>query len=428
MKLKGVFLTLIVLLTLTFVVNVTSATFLEIHETSQLLAADGHSGSHFGTSIDIDGNTAVIGAPYTHGNSYKTGAAYVYERIDGQWSQSTKLVADDGAFWDWFGTSVAIHGNWIIVGAPLSKGPDGTNHGAAYIYMRKNDGAWVQAAKLTTENSAEGSAFGYSVDISNNTAVVGAWTTTVGEEALQGATYVFTVDNAQWSQTAELLAVDGNAYDRFGADVAIDRNTIIVGANDAEVGANLWQGAAYVFQKQAGVWVQTAKLIAENGQDVAKFGESVAISGNTVVVGAWRTTVNGNEAQGAAFVFERRWASPHLWQQTAILTASDGAAVDRFGAAVIEGPKIVIGAPTANIGGYEDVGAAYIFVRSRYGWREIVKLTPSNPESASWFGGPAISERNLMIGSGLADVNGAENQGIVYVFDPVQLVQRLPTR
>ena len=184
----------------------------------------------------------------------------------------------------------------------------------------------TEIGQLSASDGATGDQFGGSVAISGNTIVVGA----VLADSGLGAAYVFTEPNAGWgdmTQVAELTASDGVARDFFGDSVSISGNTIVVGADNASVGANGSQGAAYVFTEPAAGWTnmtQTAKLIASDGQADADFGASVSISGNTVVVGA--DNPDQLTAQGAAYVFTEPATGWANMTQTAELTASDGTA------------------------------------------------------------------------------------------------------
>jgi hypothetical protein len=196
---------------------------------------------------------------------------------------------------------------------------------------------FVQQAKLTASDGSEFDELGSSVALSGNTIAVGAPQATVGANFDQGAVYVFSEGGSGWAdatQTAKLTASDGSADDRFGSSVAISGGTIVVGAPDATVGGNANQGAGYVFVKPASGWAnatQTGKLTASDGAAGDGFGSSVAISGNTVVAGAPGATVNSNFLQGAAYVFVTPGSGWANATQTAKLTASDGAAEDNFG-------------------------------------------------------------------------------------------------
>ncbi len=268
-------------------------------QTAKLTASDGTASDYFGSSVSISGNTVVVGANgATVGTNSDQGAAYVFTESGSSWTQTGKLTASDGAASDYFGNSISISGNTVVVGAV-----DVNNMtGAAYVFT-ESDSAWTQTAKLTAADGAAGDYFGSSVSISSNTVVVGANGTTVGGNSDQGAAYVFTESSSSWTQTAKLTAADGAAGDWFGYSVSISGDTVVVAAEGATVGTNSYQGAAYVFTESGSAWTQTAKLTASDGAARDDFGSSVSISGNTVVVGAQGATVGANSDQGAAYVF-----------------------------------------------------------------------------------------------------------------------------
>ena len=173
---------------------------------------------------------------------------------------------------------------------------------------------FVQQAELTASDGAAGDQFGFSIALSGDgkTAVVGAYGHAVNRNkklgnVYQGAAYVFTNSGGNWSQQAELSASDGAAGDWFGDSVALsgDGNTAVLGASGHAVNGNQIQGAAYVFTNSAGSWSQQQELTASDGAGGDLFGNSVTLSsdGNTALAGAPYHTVNGNANQGAAYTF-----------------------------------------------------------------------------------------------------------------------------
>ncbi len=162
---------------------------------------------------------------------------------------------------------------------------------------------FLQEAKLTASDGEPDNYFGGTISISGNRMVVGAEGATVGTNSGQGAVYVFTETGSVWAQTAKLTASDGEPDNYFGSFVSISGNTVVVGAYGATVGTNSYQGAAYVFTETGSVWAQTAKLTASDGEPEDYFGCSASFSGNTVVVGAYGATVGTNSGQGAVYVF-----------------------------------------------------------------------------------------------------------------------------
>ncbi|MGH9840105.1 MAG: FG-GAP repeat protein, partial [Blastocatellia bacterium] len=321
----------------------------------KLTAGDGAFGDDFGASVAISGDTVVVGAHLVDiGANFDQGAAYVFTRSGTLWTQQQKLTSNDGAFNDFFGASVALSGDTVVVGA---RGKDiGTNldQGAAYVFTR-GGGFWTQQQKLTEDFGAASDFFGISVAISGQTVVVGA----ESGNANKGAAYVFTSNGTFWTQQQKLIANDGAAGDFFGLSVAISGDTVVVGAPGGAIGANSQQGSAYVFTRFGTVWTLQQKLTAGDGAFGDDFGASVAISGDTVVVGALADDISANTNQGSAYVFTR---SGGFWTQQQKLTANDGAANDIFGVTVaLSGDTVVVGAEFDAIGANVERGSAYVF-------------------------------------------------------------------
>ena len=339
-------------------------------QTAELTASDGTTDDDFGRSVAIDGNTVVVGAPFANnGSDLERGAAYVYVKPAGGWSnmtQTAKLTGSDSTYADSLGQSVGISANTIVAGAP------GENNGTAYVFVMPA-GGWVdatQTAELTEEDSQYADQVGSSVSISGNTIVAGVpgWNSDEGLQLGQGAADVFVKPANGWAnmtETAELIASDGELGDQLGWSVAINGSTVVAGAPTATVGFNEYQGAAYVFVKPAHGWVdeyQTAKLTIAKGQPAEDAGESVAISGSAVLVGAPNATVGANQYEGVAYVFVRPKAGWTNMTQTATITLSQGVAYEAFGlSAVLLGDAVVVGAVGATVNGNPYVGAAYVF-------------------------------------------------------------------
>ncbi len=286
---------------------------------------------------------------------------------------------------------------------------------------------FVQQAELTASDGAAGDQFGFSIALSGdgNTAVVGAFGHTVNGNVYQGAAYVFTNSGGNWSQQAELSASDGAAGDWFGDSVALsgDGNTAVLGASGHAVNGNQIQGAAYVFTNSAGSWSQQAELTASDGVYDDEFGISVALSsdGNTALVGALFHTVNGNtNYQGAAYVFANSAGS---WSQQQELTASDGAGGDLFGNSVTlssDGNTALVGAYAHTVNGNRYQGAGYVFTNSAGSWSQQAELTASDGVYDDEFGiSVALSSdgNTALVGALFHTVNGNTNyQGAAYVF------------
>ena len=315
----------------------------------KLTASDGARRDEFGRSVAMDGDTIVVGAYSDDDNGLDSGSVYVFTNQDGEWSQTAKLTASDGAAADRFGGSVGVDGDTIVVGA-YSDDDNGADSGSAYVFTRPATG-WARAtetAKLTASSQAAGDYFGWSVGVDGDTIVVGA-SQNYGRRANSGSAYVFTRPAAGWAtatETAKLTASDGQAYDHFGGSAGVDRDTIVVGAPRDDTG-RFATGSAYVFTKPAAGWArarETAKLTPSDGWKEDRFGFSVGVDGDTIVVGASQDNDNGSNS-GSAYVFTKPATGWARATETAKLTASDGAAEDVFGgSAGVDGDTILVGA------------------------------------------------------------------------------------
>ena len=334
----------------------------DMTETAKLKASDGDYRDYFGYSVSISGNNIVIGAYQDDDNNSESGSVYVFTKPSGGWSDMTetaKLTASDGVKEDYFGYAVSISGNNIVIGA-YQDDDNGDESGSAYVFARPS-GGWIdttETAKLTASDGADINYFGYSVSIDEDNIVIGAY----GDENYTGSTYVFSKPSGGWSdmtETAKLTASDGASSDCFGYSVSISSDNIVTGAYYDDDNGDA-SGSAYVFVKPPGGWVnitQTAKLKSSDGTKEDHFGKSVSIDGDNIVIGACVDDDNG-DASGSAYVFTKPSSGWVNMTQTAKLMASDGADSDLFGVSVsINGDYIIIGAYDNDI----DAGAAYLF-------------------------------------------------------------------
>ncbi|MFO0875182.1 MAG: hypothetical protein U0575_14595 [Phycisphaerales bacterium] len=393
-----------------------------------LKASNTGAGDAFGNYVAISGDTIVVGAPQERSNATgvngnqadnsapDAGAAYVFVRNGGTWTQQAYLKASNTDAGDLFGVAVAVSGNTIVVGAALEQssatGVNGNqadnsadDSGAAYVFVRSG-AAWTQQAYLKASNTGAVDRFGFSVGVSDDTIVVGAYqedsnaTGVNGNQADNsahdaGAAYVFVRNGVAWTQQAYLKASNTDANDLFGFSVAVSGDTVVAGAYEEDsnaTGVNGNQanngaaeaGAAYVFVRSGAVWTQQAYLKASNTDGGDLFGFSVATFGETVLVGAWgerssATGVDGDQnddslgSAGAAYAFVRDGAG---WEQQAYLKASNTGANDLFGYSVsVSGDTAVVSAiqEASNATGVNgdaadnsapDAGAAYVFLLS----------------------------------------------------------------
>jgi hypothetical protein len=383
----------------------------------QLIAADGAAFDQYGSAVAISGDTAVVGAPYdTVGANYHQGSVYVFVRSGSTWTQQAQLFASDGAATDEFGWSVAIDGETIVVGADADDVYANTDQGSAYVFTRSGT-VWTEQAHLFANDGSgtDRDFFGVSVAVKGDTAIVGAYLDDYLSNVNQGSAYVFVRSGTTWSLQQHLLAADGAAVDEFGSSVALDGETAVVGAWSKTVGSNVQQGSAYVFVRSGTLWTQQAKLTSTDGQAQDFFGASVGLSGDTVIIGADWHDVSGRTNQGAAYIFVRNGT---VWSQQQQLTALDGAANDEFGHSVaVSGNTVAVGAWRHDVSGTLDQGTTYSFSRSGTVWNQDQQFSAADSLGGDQFGtAVALSGNTLVVGAWADDVAGKTDQGSVAVF------------
>lgn len=435
-------------------------TFSEIFKAA---AFDRETEDRLGYSVDISGDYAIIGA---YADDFgvlnpNMGSAYIFEKtgID-NWTFVQKINNSDQDDYDRFGWSVALNGNFAVVGA-YAEDHDANDEnalasaGSVYVFERGVDGVWTQMQKLVASDRTADDEFGWSVDIYDSTIVVGAHHE--GHDAMgmayeyhAGSIYVFDLSpiDGTWSQTQKIVCsdrADDHVYpdgrpdptdedlsDLFGGSVAISGDYIVAGAHNHDYGPGgvgtgyLWnQGAAYIFERSGGVWTEATKIQSSIRKAWDRFGYAVDIDSNIVVVGVYSEDESEFEAAslmnaGAAYIFERDLAGN--WLQIQKLDASDRSTGDHFGRDVaIAGDYLIVGAEQEDIDeGGEDTlsnaGAAYIFLKDGGGvWSEIQKIAPSDRSNSDLFGeAVSISEHTAFAGSWQQDY---DSLGMDYIED-----------
>ncbi len=275
-------------------------------QVQKLAASDAADNDTFGTSVSMSGDRAIVGNTNDDDGGNNSGAAYIFDRSsDGTWTQ-TKLLASDGASLDEFGASVSMSEDRAVVSA-IGDDDNGLNSGSAYVFDRNSEGAWSQSAKLIPEDGTAAHSFGISVSVSGDIAVVGA--DGDGDNGTRaGAAYVFerSTDDGTWAEVSKLTASDAEARDTFGRYVSVSGNRIVVGAEiNGDNGAG--SGSAYMFERNSdGAWSETTKLLAGDGVAGDLFGGSVAISGNTAVIAA----PGDDTGRGSVYVYEPSTSAP----------------------------------------------------------------------------------------------------------------------
>ncbi|NOQ27344.1 MAG: hypothetical protein GQ564_18435, partial [Bacteroidales bacterium] len=360
--------------------------------------------SDYGSVVAIDGDYAVIGAP---NEEFYTGSVYVLYFNGITWETKARLTASDGNILNFFGISVGISGDNIIIGAPNNDYNIGNFYKSAYVFTKPESG-WgdmEETAKLTASDASDGDSFGYSVGIFGDNIVIGACGE--GDGDLNGAAYVFTKADGGWenmTETAKLTTSE--EYSGFGIATDIYKDYIIVGAKKT-ISSNVdYSGAAFIYEKSSNGWLsgtETAKLLRYGSQDDDRFGHSVSISDNYAVVGAYREHKDYIFSCGSVYVYKKPsngWTSVN---EIAKLTVSDPGQGSHFGHSVsISGDNIIVGAPCDTYSDFKS-GIAYLFKKPLGEWcniNETYKFMPSNQDSNIKFGeSVSIFGKHFVVGA-----------------------------
>lgn len=370
-------------------------------EVQKLIASDATALAEFGRSIDADAVTIVIGA--TPDISTGTGAVYVFESPTGTWVEVAKLTPSDGTAGDSFGDHIRLDGDRMIVGAPRHNSL-GVDAGAAYVFERIGS-TWTEVQKLTASDGAAGDFFGSTVELQGDLILVGSHLDD-DQGSDSGSVYVFDRAGGVWGETAKLTASDGAAADHFGKELALDGQLALIGAPRDSTSAGSYAGSCYVFDRNLGSWLQKAKLNASDAAGHDAFGTSIDLEGEVAVIGAFRNDDQGSSS-GSAYMFRR--IAPGLWSEDQKLLPSDGDTGDWFGSSVaIKGSRLLIGAHKDE-GSIIDIGASYVFENKCGSWEQESKIAASDGQAGDVFGGPAVllEEGAVLAARGVDNFTGA---------------------
>ncbi len=443
-----------------------------------IVPEDPLAGMRFGASVAVDGDTVVVGAPQDDEFGSSAGAVYVYTRSGMTWILQDELADTTGTpAGRLFGFDVNIDGDDLAIGA-YGDSSLGAETGAAYVYTR-TAGTWSQQQKIIPSGIAAADQVGYSVDIHNGTLVIGA--PKDGDNGAEsGSAHVYTRSGTVWSLEQKLTASDGDSNDLFGFDVALDGDEIVAGAPDDEAAVNL-SGSAYAFERSGTVWTQSQKVTINHSAGGDKFGYSVSVvSGVHLLVGAPEANGTAGNDVGYVGVFKRAMSS---WDTSSVIgsegnapsdnmaqsvSVSSNAAVfgvagqDEFGSnagrvrashftsvwtneqslgldhvavndhlfgksTASDGNTLVIGVPDENgVGSFSfnptiipraDAGAVYVFVHDGMSWNLEAKLIPEDPSDRKKFGSAVAVVGDWIVVGAPGDSGAGSNVGAAYFFE-----------
>ena len=366
-------------------------------QTATLLPAELTDYANFGLSSAVQGTRLVAGAPFQATNGLPAaGGAYVYDRNGGAWTESAALVASDIQAHDRFGIDVALDGDTLIVGAE-SEGTFTQLYGAAYVFVR-SAGVWTEQAKLIAPVRVHNSRFGGAVALSGDTAVVGALQDS-SIASLAGSVHVFVRNGGIWSHQAKLTVNDVGFQAAFGYDVALDGDMLLAGAPFDSVANFSGLGSVHVFERSGTSWTKTAKLQPTVFEAGLRFGAGLALCGARAVAGSYSLPGKAfvlERANGA-------WSETATLQPLdpdATAFFGFNVALDAERVAVGATYELV----DVN-GALVQAGAAYVFDENGTQWRLAQQLFSPHPGDDNAFGGVALDGATLVVGEMRDDPN-----------------------
>lgn len=409
---------------------VSKTTFMPTSELAKLVANDGMIADNYGATVAMsgDGNTVAIAARMADvGGVINCGAVYVYERSGTSFTLKTKLSASDKSTSDEFGSSLALNedGTVLIVGAWHSSPSTVNQAGAAYIF-NKVSGVWSQTVKLTAEDKASTNYFGSSVAINGggNIVAIGAPNATGNGQSNGGAVYIYTKSGTAWNQTVRLVpsSLTPNSYFGFSLDMNQSGTALVAGAPGFSPAGNTDAGAVYLF-KFLTTWTESARIQPNMVKAAAQFGKSVAIdeSGTTIAAGAPLLDDTESSIAGCGYVYVFKYATT-AWTQSAMLSKATKVNGDQFGNDVkldSTGMKLFVASWQSDTGSFTNAGQVEQYQYSGTGWTLAHSTKASDKATNDYFGSSiAINNQGsrLVVGAYLADVLSIQDAGACYVY------------
>jgi len=333
---------------------------------------------YFGHSVAVSGNFAIVGSPYDINSGNPYGGAHIYRLTGDKWVLMQKIA--EGAPWGLrFGYSVSISGNYAVIGVPeYSPTISGNPAPGAVSVYQYNGTNWVFMQRLTDLTGANGDRFGNSVCISGNRIIVGANNDDNGAAIDQGSASIYQFNGSSWVLMQKIIDATGAANDFFGESVSIDRDIVVIGAPYDDNGTFLNQGSATIYRYIGSTWVSSLRTTNPSSAANLYWGTSVSVSGNAVIIGAPNERVGVNSSQGSVSFFDFTGTN---WLYGGKLSNPAGVAGDGLGNYVsLSGDYAIVGAQSGNVGtSYQ----GYVMIFFKYSgniWQKLITL--SDPAGA----------------------------------------------
>ena len=383
-------------------VNIMDKHYLQV---AKAYANDSQADARFANAVALSQEYIALGMPYDDANGVNSGSVYIFKREAGGVKQIAKIQADDGTDNDLFGSSIAMDGEYILIGASKNDAL-AKDAGSAYIFKINGDESVSQVAKVLPSDGAEDDLFGDAVAISGRYFIVGS----PNDDSQSGSVYAYKIlDDGSVEEVQKIRADDAQDGDGFGSSLDIDANYIVVGAkNEDENGID--SGSAYLFKiGEDDTLAQMAKIVASNGSASDLFGASVSISAERIVVGAKGEDSFAIDA-GLAYLFKIR--EDDSVEEIASLRASNASASDNFGACVsIQNSRIFIGSS-----GREGSRSTYVYqVNDDETVMELQKISSDALDDG--FGSSLALRDGLIVIGADGDDSLKEDSGAFWVFE-----------
>ena len=295
-------------------------------ETQKLTASDAAVEDRFGISVSLSVDRAIIGAYLNDDDGSNSGAVYVFDLEDDTWVETQKLTASDAAANDQFGFSVSLMGGRACISAPRND-DGGDESGSAYIFDLEDD-TWTETQKLTASDAMEDDYFAFSISLDGDRVLIGAYGNDEAA-AFGGSAYIFDLEDGTWVESQKLTASDAEASDYFGYSVSLSGNQLIVGAWGSDDDGAV-SGSAYIFYLEDGIWEEAQKITASDADGNDAFGKPVAISGYTAIIGAMGNADAGSFT-GSAYVFGTCFSLPVITASADLIEVCEGEMVTLTG-------------------------------------------------------------------------------------------------
>lgn len=345
----------------------------------------------FGSAIAIDGDVAIIGAhDKTIQGLNHSGAAYIFRRVGGVWSEEAKLLPLVSEIHDNFGTAVDIQGDVAIVGAPDFAVSSFNGTGRVWVY-RHSAGTWNLEQELVPSTAFSDSSTGRALTLDGNTIVTSSrpWPLFSPNVAA-----VFEYNGSSWNETAIISTPSGA---QFATRLELEGDRLAISAPYEDVGSVSTVGAVYVYERSAGAWSQMARIVPSSPSDSEFFGSDIGLEGDVIAIGAAHDDAHGIQTAGRIDVFRKQAGTWTLEQNLESSWPQNNASLGLH--LSLDQGKIFASSEFSSSGSPHTSGAAHLYQQGAGGeWLGGSPIYPSVNNYNGFGFASAISGNTAMVG------------------------------